>query len=62
MESAVGVYMMELVSRIDFGDHREAIPSFLTIVLMPLAFSICRLPSASGLIYPVVKNYMRGPR
>ena len=36
----VGVYMMEPVTQIDFGDFREAIPAFLTIAVMPLAFSI----------------------
>jgi len=36
----VGVYMMEPVADIDFGDFREAIPAFLTIAVMPLAFSI----------------------
>jgi len=36
----VGVYMMEPVVQIDFGDFREAIPAFLTIAVMPLAFSI----------------------
>ncbi|MFH1569842.1 MAG: NCS2 family permease [Gemmatimonadota bacterium] len=36
----VGVYMMEPVTRIDFADFLEAIPAFLTIVIMPLAFSI----------------------
>ena len=36
----VGVFMMEPVTRIDFGDFREAIPAFLTIAMMPLAFSI----------------------
>ena len=36
----VGVYMMEPVAHIDFCDFREAIPAFLTIAVMPLAFSI----------------------
>ena len=36
----VGVYMMEPVRRIDFGDFLDAVPAFLTIVIMPLAFSI----------------------
>jgi AGZA family xanthine/uracil permease-like MFS transporter len=36
----VGVFMMEPVKRIDFADYREAVPAFLTMVVMPLAFSI----------------------
>jgi len=36
----VGVYMMEPVRRIDFADFLEAIPAFLTIIIMPLSFSI----------------------
>lgn len=36
----VGVFMMEPVRRIDWSDAAEAIPAFLTIAVMPLAFSI----------------------
>lgn len=36
----VGVYMMEPVARIDFGDFLDAIPAFLCIIIMPLSFSI----------------------
>jgi AGZA family xanthine/uracil permease-like MFS transporter len=36
----VGYLMMKGVTRIDWGDLTEAIPSFLTIIIMPLAFSI----------------------
>ncbi len=36
----VGVLMMGLVTKIDFADLRVAIPSFITIVMMPLAYSI----------------------
>ncbi len=36
----VGIFMMEPVTRIDFGDYLEAIPAFFTIAMMPLAFSI----------------------
>ncbi|MFI3211787.1 MAG: NCS2 family permease [Eubacteriales bacterium] len=36
----VGVYMMGAVTKIDFEDMREAVPAFLTIIAMPLAYSI----------------------
>ena len=36
----VGVLMMSNVANIDFSDIKVAIPAFLTIILMPLAYSI----------------------
>lgn len=36
----VGVLMMSSVKNIDFSDIRVAVPAFLTIILMPLAYSI----------------------
>ena len=36
----VGVLMMSNVKEIDFHDLRVAVPAFLTIILMPLAYSI----------------------
>ncbi len=36
----VGFYMMGSVVKIDFEDMSEAIPAFLTILFMPLAYSI----------------------
>jgi len=45
----VGVFMMEPVTRIDFGDYLEAIPAFLAIAIMPLAYSI-----AEGIVFGVL--------
>jgi AGZA family xanthine/uracil permease-like MFS transporter len=45
----VGVYMMQSVNKIDFGDFTEAVPAFLTIVMMPLAYSI-----SWGLVFGVL--------
>jgi AGZA family xanthine/uracil permease-like MFS transporter len=45
----VGVFMMEPVTRIDFGDFAEAIPAFCAMVIMPLAFSI-----AEGIVFGVL--------
>jgi AGZA family xanthine/uracil permease-like MFS transporter len=36
----VGMLMMEPVRNIDFDDATEAIPSFICLVMMPLAYSI----------------------
>ena len=36
----VGFYMMGSVVKINFDDMSEAIPAFLTILFMPLAYSI----------------------
>lgn len=45
----VGIFMMEPVMRIDFGDYMEAIPAFLAIVMMPFTFSI-----AEGIVWAVL--------
>ncbi|MBT3375205.1 MAG: NCS2 family permease [Lentisphaerae bacterium] len=36
----VGVYMFKSITEIDFTDFEVAVPAFLTIVMMPLAYSI----------------------
>ncbi|MDC7228243.1 MAG: NCS2 family permease [Spirochaetales bacterium] len=36
----VGLFMMSPVKDIDFSDYTEAIPAFLTIIIMPLSYSI----------------------
>lgn len=36
----VGLFMMSPVKDIDFADYTEAIPAFLTIIIMPLSYSI----------------------
>ncbi len=36
----VGLFMMSPIKNIDFDDYTEAIPAFLTIIMMPLAYSI----------------------
>ena len=45
----VGLLMAEPVGRIDFSDFTEALPAFLTLVLMPLTFSI-----ANGLVFGIL--------
>jgi AGZA family xanthine/uracil permease-like MFS transporter len=45
----VGFLMMRAVTTIDFRDLTEGIPSFITIVMMPFAYSI-----AEGIVYGVL--------
>lgn len=45
----VGLFMLSPVKEIDFEDFTEAIPAFLTIIAMPLTYSI-----ANGIVFGVV--------
>ena len=42
----VGLFMMGPITKIDFTDYTEAIPAFLTIIMMPFAYSI-----ADGIVF-----------
>ncbi|NLJ58963.1 MAG: NCS2 family permease [Tissierellia bacterium] len=45
----VGLFMMSPITKIDFDDYTEAIPAFLTIIMMPFAYSI-----AEGIVFGMV--------
>lgn len=45
----VGLFMMSPIKEIDLGDFTEAVPAFLTILMMPLAYSI-----AQGIVFGIV--------
>lgn len=45
----VGLFMISPIKQIDFEDYTEAIPAFLTIVIMPLAYSI-----SDGIVFGIV--------
>ena len=45
----VGLFMMSPIKKINFEDYTEAIPAFLTIIMMPLTFSI-----AEGIVFGMV--------
>jgi len=51
----VGVLMVGGVMKIDFDDFTEALPAFLTIIFMPLAYSIADGIAFGFIAYPVVK-------
>ena len=55
----VGVMMMEPVARIDWTNFREAIPAFVTLILMPVAYSISD-GILIGMITYVVLNALTG--
>lgn len=45
----VGLFMMSSIKDVDFTDFTEAIPAFLTIIMMPFAYSI-----AEGIVFGMV--------
>lgn len=45
----VGLFMMSPIKEIDLDDFTEAIPAFLTIIMMPFAYSI-----AEGIVFGIV--------
>lgn len=45
----VGLFMMSPITKINFDDFTEAIPAFLTIVMMPFTFSI-----AEGIVFGIM--------
>ncbi|OYT14538.1 MAG: guanine permease [Bacteroidetes bacterium 4572_77] len=55
----VGLFMMSPIKDIDFEDFTEAIPAFLTIIMMPLAYSISE-GIAFGMISYVVLKLLTG--
>lgn len=55
----VGFYMLGAVAKIDFDDLSDAIPAFLTIVAMPLAYSISE-GIAIGVISWTLLNLITG--
>lgn len=51
----VGILMMAAISGIDFNDITEALPAFVTIVLMPFTLKIADGIAAGFLTYPIMK-------
>ncbi|TPE21551.1 NCS2 family permease [Clostridium perfringens] len=45
----VGLFMIEPIKKIDLHDFTEAIPAFLTIIMMPFAYSI-----SDGIVFGVI--------
>ena len=57
----VGVMMMTSIKRVEFDDYSEAIPAFLCVLFMPLAYSISD-GIVIGLISYVLLNLLAGKR
>jgi AGZA family xanthine/uracil permease-like MFS transporter len=51
----VGFLMMTAIKDIDFNDYEVAIPSFLTIVVMPFTYSISNGVGAGFISYVLIK-------
>ncbi|MBZ4647060.1 MAG: adenine/guanine/hypoxanthine permease [Petroclostridium sp.] len=51
----VGVLMMGAIKYVEFDDISEALPAFLTIVMMPFTYSIATGIAAGLIVYPIVK-------
>ena len=52
----VGCFMLKNVSRIDWNDLGEAIPAFLTILIMPLTFSVTEGIAFGFISYTLLKT------
>ena len=53
----VGLFMMTPVLKINFNDFTEAIPAFLTIIIMPLSYSIAEGITFGMLSYVLLKLF-----
>lgn len=51
----IGVFMMSPITKIDFDDYSELIPAFLTIIMMPLSYSIAEGIAFGMLSYVIIK-------
>lgn len=51
----VGVLMMGAVKEIDFDDFSEALPAFLTLIIMPLSYGIANGIAVGFIAYPIMK-------
>ncbi len=55
----VGLFMMSPIRKIDLNDYSEAIPAFLTMIMMPLTYSIAE-GIAFGMISYVLIKFLSG--
>ena len=53
----VGVLMLDSIVKVDFSDITEALPAFVTLVMMPFAYSISEGIVFGGITYVVVKLF-----
>lgn len=55
----VGIFMMSPIQKVDMDDFSEAIPAFLTLIMMPLTYSISE-GIVFGIVSYVVLKYLTG--
>lgn len=58
----IGCYMLPVVRHIDWNDFSEALPAFLTIMIMPFAMSITDGIAWGCIAYAVLKLFSGKPR
>jgi AGZA family xanthine/uracil permease-like MFS transporter len=51
----VGLFMLSPITKVDFNDFTESIPSFATVMLMSFTFNIAIGISAGFVLYPLCK-------
>jgi len=51
----VGVFMLKTVTKIDWDDMTEALPSFMVIISMPFSYSIATGIAMGFIFYPITK-------
>ena len=51
----VGLFMLESITRIDFADYTESIPSFAVVVMMVFTFNIAIGICTGFVLYPICK-------
>lgn len=51
----VGLFMISPITKIDLNDYTESIPAFLTIIMMPLTYSIAEGITFGMLSYVIIK-------
>ncbi len=52
----VGAMMMRHAARIDWNDHAESIPAFLTLIGIPLSYSIADGLALGFIAEPLIKS------
>ncbi len=51
----MGVMMLKAALRIDWDDFTEALPAFVTMIAMPLTYSISNGIALGLIFYPLIK-------
>ena len=53
----VGAMMIQNVAKIDWKDYSESVPAFLTMIGIPLSFSIADGLALGFINYPIIKFF-----